>query len=114
MKQTARMLVRAMFGPQHRIHAELGPVGRTANLLDNQIKFGVRQSHVTPRFGINNLLAAQLHSHTSCTRPEAANVSTMEAKINRPSSLPRIASAARSGWAIMPRTLRRALHTPAM
>ena len=40
--------------------------------------------------------------------------SMMERQTRRPSSLPRRASLARSGWGIMPRTVPAALMTPAM
>src|SRR5688500_13211130 len=116
LEQRLRALVRAVLAPHDREHGELEvvrvapaePVTDRVQLIVGDAQAAMERLHRTLRQG---------HQMPTVTRrsPTAfAALSTSERMMPAPSSEPRMASDARSGWGMSPATLPAALMTPAM
>src|SRR5580693_1644182 len=98
-----RTLVGAVLAPHNAENAEFGKVGSTAQNLDDLLIFIGRELVLRHDIGGDGAGA-----HT------AAAACSMDWKTTRPSEDPISGSVARSGWGIMPITLRSRFRTPAI
>src|SRR5262249_47947038 len=101
-------LVGAVLGPHHGEDPELREGGRAPEDREDLGVLGVREPVLGGEREIDRRLAAA-RAH----RAAPATASTSEPRIARPSSPPKSASTACSGCGISPKTLPRALRTPA-
>src|SRR5690606_7749402 len=105
----ARVLVRAVFGPQHGVHPEVGPVRLATSEVDNALVLGVGEPHLPPC-----ALRILLSHHRTGTPLSMSRERcwTIDSSTFRPSALPRRGSAFRSGCGIIPKTFPRSLRSP--
>src|SRR5262249_48572887 len=110
----AGALVRAMLRPHNREHTEFGEIRLAPQDLDYLLVLVVRQIMLRDeifRDGVGGLH----HALTKFDfRLAFLSASSIDRNINRPSSLPSMSSAHRSGCGIIPRTLPSGLMIPAM
>ena len=97
----ARAFVGAVLAPHDAEDAELGVAGLAAEDVDDFLVFGGRELVLRDEVG------------GAIMRARGRDCS-MDSKTTRPSAEPIRASLARSGWGIMPMTLRSRLRMPAM
>src|SRR5215467_4583599 len=110
----ARTLIRTMLGPHDRKHAKLGEIRLAPQNLDYLLVLVVRQIMLRDeifRGGVGGLHHVLIKFDF---RLAFLSASSIDRNINRPSSLPSMSSAHRSGCGIMPRTLPSGLMIPAM
>ena len=105
-QERARVLVAAVLAPHAADDSELNGVGRAVEEVGGEVVFVAGEGDFAKDFVAGRFVGwGERHA------PAAAR---SESQIARPSSPPRAASEARSGWGIMPTTLRPALQMPAM
>ena len=105
LEMNARTLIRAVLAPHHGEDAEFGVSGLAAQDIDHLLILAGRELMLGDDFGGEG----GAHAITA----DAARCS-MDWKTTSPSVEPISGSVARSGWGIMPITLRSRLSTPAI
>ena len=105
-EERAGVLVAAMLAPHAADDPQFHRVGRTVQEIGGEVVFVAGQSDFAEGF-VAGRLVGRGNRHAPVT-------ARSDSQIARPSSPPSAGSEARSGWGIMPTTLRRALQIPAM
>ena len=110
LQQRPRALVRAVLAPHDAEHRELEVVRARARRAGRGWRRAPRRSRrdadgAAPRGARPRVIGRPRRPAVRCRRPPSTALSTSERMMPAPSSEPRIASAARSGWGIRPATL---------